>query len=257
MYDHVRLFARVSAAIANDPALSLGQLARALQIHPHTLAHIIEEQTGGSFSAWRGRQRLAAACQLLESRPDLSIKEIAAATGFNSTSVFDRFFRRSCGSSPSQSRLGAASHGLPSASSPAPAGASLGTLNVGTREPSWSRRQSFGLFVNRQRGTPRRREWQTRIMHCVFVTSRFGSPALRHRTVPTTRRKRCRTRRGGPWRLRGQPRWRLPCQCRRRMSAPSAGLVPGTPGIPSAPKSRSVAVCATPLIRPPKMTAPR
>ena len=110
MYDHVRLFARVSAAIANDPALSLGQLAGALHIHPHTLAHIIGEHTGGSFSAWRGRHRLAAACQLLESRPDLSIKEIAAATGFNSTSVFDRFFRRSCGCSPSQSRLGASSH---------------------------------------------------------------------------------------------------------------------------------------------------
>ena len=98
MYDHVRLFARASAAIANDPALSLGQLAGALHIHPHTLAHIIGEHTGSSFSAWRGRHRLAAACQLLESRPDLSIKEIAAATGFNSTSVFDRFFRRSCGS---------------------------------------------------------------------------------------------------------------------------------------------------------------
>ena len=141
MYDHVRLFARVSAAIANDPALSLGQLARALQIHPHTLAHIIEEQTGSSFSAWRGRHRLAAACQLLESRPDLSIKEIAAATGFNSTSVFDRFFRRSCGSSPSQSRLGAALHNLPSASTMAPAGVSS--------EPSrWERGNPPGPHVN-------------------------------------------------------------------------------------------------------------
>jgi AraC-like DNA-binding protein len=124
MYDHVRLFARVSGAIAKDPSLSLGQLARALHIHPHTLAHIIGEHTGGSFSAWRGRHRLAAACQLLESRPDLSIKEIAAATGFNSTSVFDRFFRRSCGCSPSQCRLGASSRTPLSASTAAPAGAS-------------------------------------------------------------------------------------------------------------------------------------
>ena len=93
-------------------------------------------------------------------------------------------------------------------------------------------------------------------MHCVFVTPRFGSPAQRHRTVPTTRRKRCRTRRGGPWRSRGQLRWRSPCQCRRRTSAPSAGLVPGTPGRPSAPKSRSVAVCATRPIRPPRDDGP-
>ena len=125
MYDHVRLFARASAAIANDPALSLGQLAGALHVHPHTLAQIIGEHTGSSFSAWRGRHRLAAACQLLESRPDLSIKEIAAASGFNSTSVFDRFFRRSCGWSPSQCRLGASSHAPLSASSiAAPVGAS-------------------------------------------------------------------------------------------------------------------------------------
>ncbi len=133
----------------------------------------------------------------------------------------------------------------------------LRTFKVGLRQSSWLRRQSFGLFVNRQRGTPRGREWQTRIMHCVFVTPRFGSPAQRQRTVPTTRRKRCRMRRGGPWRLRGQLRWRSPCQCRRRTSAPSAGLVPGTPGRPSAPKSRSVAVYATRLIRPPRTMAPR
>jgi AraC-like DNA-binding protein len=104
MYDHVRLFARAAAVLANDPSLSLRQLARHLRVHPHTLAHIIRERTGAGFSAWRARHRLVAARILFVSRPDLSIKEIAAATGFGSTAVFDRFIRRTCGCSPSQCR---------------------------------------------------------------------------------------------------------------------------------------------------------
>jgi AraC-like DNA-binding protein len=105
MYDHVRLFTRVSGALASDLTLSLRQLARHLRIHPHTLAQVIREHTGTSFSAWRARHRLAAARGLLGSRPDLSIKEIAAAAGFSSTSVFDRCFRRAFGCPPSQCRL--------------------------------------------------------------------------------------------------------------------------------------------------------
>jgi AraC-like DNA-binding protein len=105
MYDRDRLFARVSAALANDPGLSLRQLARAHHVHPHTLAQIIHERTGASFSAWRAHHRLLDARRLLSTRPDLSIKEIAAAAGFSSTAVFDRFIRRTCGCSPSQCRV--------------------------------------------------------------------------------------------------------------------------------------------------------
>ena len=105
MYDHARLFARLTAALGTDHGASLEQLARALRLHPHTVAQIVREQTGSSFSAWRARCRLAQACTLLRTRPDLSIKEVAAAAGFSSTSVFDRFMRRTCGRSPSEWRL--------------------------------------------------------------------------------------------------------------------------------------------------------
>jgi AraC-like DNA-binding protein len=115
MYDHVRLYAKACAVLADHPALSLRQLARTLHVHPHTLAQIIREHTGTSFSAWRARHRLVAASGLLRSRPDLSIKEIAAATGFSSTSVFDRFVRRTCGCSPSHCRLAASSSLIPPA----------------------------------------------------------------------------------------------------------------------------------------------
>jgi AraC-like DNA-binding protein len=113
MYDHDRLFARVSAALTSDPGLSLRQLARAHHVHSHTLAQIIHERTGASFSAWRAHRRLVDARRLLSTRPDLSIKEIAAAAGFSSTAVFDRFIRRTCGCSPSQCRVNESSPLLP------------------------------------------------------------------------------------------------------------------------------------------------
>jgi AraC-like DNA-binding protein len=105
MYDHARLFARLSAALTDDPGASLERLARGLRIHPHTAAQVVREHTGTTFSRWRAGRRLARSCVLLRTRPDLSIKEVAAAAGFNSTSVFDRFLRRSCGRSPSECRL--------------------------------------------------------------------------------------------------------------------------------------------------------
>ena len=109
MYDHARVFAQVAAALAGDPGASLQRLARALRIHPHTVAQVIREHTGTTFSDWRTRQRTTDACRLLRTRPDLSIKEVSAAAGFSSTSVFDRFLRRTCGRSPSEYRRGAAS----------------------------------------------------------------------------------------------------------------------------------------------------
>jgi AraC-like DNA-binding protein len=104
MYDHARLFHRVDAAVQADSGASLRTLAHRLRVHPHTLAAVVRAQTGRTFSAWRDARRLERASVLLRTRADLSIKEIAAALGFNSTSVFDRFLKRVCGRSPSACR---------------------------------------------------------------------------------------------------------------------------------------------------------
>ena len=104
MYDHNRLFVRVYAVLTETPGASLHRIAGMLRVHPHTVAQVVREHTGISFSAWRGKRRLAVSCTLLRTRADLSIKEIAGAAGFSSTSVFDRFMRRTCGRSPSQCR---------------------------------------------------------------------------------------------------------------------------------------------------------
>jgi AraC-like DNA-binding protein len=115
MYDHRRLFARVCAAVDAAPGASLQRLALGLGVHPHTLAQVVRQRTGRTFSAWRADRQMVLSRTLLRSRPDLSIKEIAAAAGFSSTSVFDRFMRRACGRSPSECRR---STDLPRAAGP-------------------------------------------------------------------------------------------------------------------------------------------
>lgn len=132
MYDHRRLFARISRILHDDPGASLAGVARMLRVHPHTAAHVVRDHTGLAFSAWRRQHRVTLALALLRTRPDMSIKEIAAASGFSSTSVFDRFVRRTSGCSPSQCRACAnvptEGSTLPSAPEPRPAGSIVNAL---------------------------------------------------------------------------------------------------------------------------------
>ena len=192
-----------------------------LRIHPHTVAQIVREQTGASFSAWRARCRLAQACTLLRTRPDLSIKEVAAAAGFSSTSVFDRFMRRTCGRSPSEYRLV-----QPLDPSPLVIGsACLARLFANPlRCPSSAQSSTFWPTGQRLRGRTAK----------AAVAHSNQSPRHRDRDVPLpgvsprgasiSRRKRCRTRRGSLWRSRAQPRSRSRCRRCRPTSAVSTGL---------------------------------
>lgn len=86
-----------------DPALRIGTVARTLRLSPTHLSRLIKKQTGVGFRALCIRMRLAEAKRHLLD-PTLSVKEIASLAGFNSTSNFDRDFRRLYGCSPTQWR---------------------------------------------------------------------------------------------------------------------------------------------------------
>lgn len=90
------LVARALAIIeqrACDPALSRKTIARELGISRSRLAHLVKRLTGATIPEHICRARLAIAkARLLD--PMQSIKEIAFATGFGSTSAFDRRFVR-------------------------------------------------------------------------------------------------------------------------------------------------------------------
>jgi methylphosphotriester-DNA--protein-cysteine methyltransferase len=104
MYDHPGLYAQLSAAMDRQPGASLRTLAAGLRIHTHTAGAVIRRHSGMRFVEWRATRQATVACRLLRTRPELSVKEIAVAAGFSSTSVLDHFLRRTCGFSPSAFR---------------------------------------------------------------------------------------------------------------------------------------------------------
>jgi AraC-like DNA-binding protein len=99
------LYAVVVAVLKVHPDWSLTQIAESVRVHRHTLAAHIRSASGLTFRKWRTQERAAGASKLLGSRPDLSIKEIGALLGFNSTRAFDRFIRQATGRTPSELRL--------------------------------------------------------------------------------------------------------------------------------------------------------
>jgi methylphosphotriester-DNA--protein-cysteine methyltransferase len=106
MYDHKGLYARMSAAMDRQPGASLATLANGLRIHRQTAGTVIRRHSGMRFVEWRAARQATVACTLLRTRPELSIKEIATAAGFSSTSVLDHFLRRRRGLAPSAFREG-------------------------------------------------------------------------------------------------------------------------------------------------------
>jgi two-component system response regulator YesN len=82
-----------------DGRLTLQHLARNVHVSPWHLARMIKRQTGQGFVAHLHQVRIAAACQRLE-QTALSVKEIAGAVGYDSSSQFDRRFKRQVGVTP-------------------------------------------------------------------------------------------------------------------------------------------------------------
>lgn len=82
-----------------DGRLTLRQLARTVHVSPWHLARMIKRQTGQGFVAHLHQVRIAAACRRLE-QTALSVKEIAGAVGYDSSSQFDRRFKRQVGVTP-------------------------------------------------------------------------------------------------------------------------------------------------------------
>lgn len=79
-----------------EPELTLGDLAKELQIHPNILSQVINSQEQMSFYDYINTQRVAAFKQLLqqpESR-QFTLLSLAFECGFNSKSSFNRNFKK-------------------------------------------------------------------------------------------------------------------------------------------------------------------
>lgn len=86
-----------------DSHFRLENLAKAVHLSRSHLSRILKKETGVGFREHLRNLRFECARAALRDG-ELSIKEIAAHCGFNSTSSFDHEFRRAHGCSPTEWR---------------------------------------------------------------------------------------------------------------------------------------------------------
>lgn len=82
--------------------LSLEQTAETVSINPSYLSYIFKKETGITFLQYLTNIRLQKACELMLSKPDLSLEAVSSQTGYHSASYFHKIFRAKFGVSPRQ-----------------------------------------------------------------------------------------------------------------------------------------------------------
>ncbi len=83
--------------------ISLDDVSRAINISPYYFSKLFKEESGVTFIEYLTSLRISQAKKLL-SDPDVSIKDIGSAVGYQDPNYFSRIFRRAVGLSPSEYR---------------------------------------------------------------------------------------------------------------------------------------------------------
>jgi len=94
---------RLVASRLGNPELSVEYLAGLINCHPDYLSHLFRTENGSTLTQYINEQRTHQARNILDSTP-LSIKEVAAATGYRDAGYFIRIFRRQTGTTPAAYR---------------------------------------------------------------------------------------------------------------------------------------------------------
>ena len=85
--------------------LKLGGLASMLNIPPHQLSQVLNDNLGKSFTAFTNEFRISEACQLIAMRPNITLEQIGYEVGFNSKSTFFAAFKKITGTTPAAYQL--------------------------------------------------------------------------------------------------------------------------------------------------------
>lgn len=88
-----------------DRSLSLGDLAREMNLNPNYLSQVFKKETGKTFLKYVTDLRIEKAKTMLDSG-SYSISEIASALGFNDYFYFLKTFKRVTGLTPKQYKHG-------------------------------------------------------------------------------------------------------------------------------------------------------
>ena len=92
MVDDYRI-RRVLRAVQREPATTVSELARLINLSNSRLGHLFRQQVGLDLETFLVNARLDKAAELLRST-DLSIKEIAVRVGYHYASILDRGFKQ-------------------------------------------------------------------------------------------------------------------------------------------------------------------
>jgi AraC-like DNA-binding protein len=95
---------RIAELALADPrgARELGDLAREAGASPRTVTRLFPAETQLTFKEWRQRARIMAAVEALGGGGGVTIKQIAARTGFASPAAFGHAFRQVMGMTPGE-----------------------------------------------------------------------------------------------------------------------------------------------------------
>lgn len=87
-----------------NPQLSLRQLAKMIELHPNYLSQLLNEQSGQNFSEFINGYRLETFKVMAQDPKNhhLTLLGLAFESGFSSKTVFNTFFKRKMGITPSQ-----------------------------------------------------------------------------------------------------------------------------------------------------------
>lgn len=99
----IRQFEIVVTRRLPERGLTAAEVAKEMNLSVGHLLHLLKRHTGGGFRSYLNAVRLARARELLTSTT-LSVKEVAAAAGYTTTSRFDHRFRAVHGVTPTAYR---------------------------------------------------------------------------------------------------------------------------------------------------------
>jgi len=99
------LMARLESHMSNpqsytDANVKLADIAQALNILPHTLSQLLNDNYNKNFPQFINEYRISASKELMLKNPDLTLEAIAYDCGFNSKSTFYSSFKKITGMTP-------------------------------------------------------------------------------------------------------------------------------------------------------------
>ncbi|MBC9798075.1 helix-turn-helix domain-containing protein, partial [Sinomicrobium weinanense] len=92
----------LSEELYKDPNIKLGQVARKINIPPHKLSQLLNDNLGKSFALFINEYRIEEAKKLIRESEQFTLEAIGFEAGFSSRSTFYTAFKKCIGQTPAE-----------------------------------------------------------------------------------------------------------------------------------------------------------